>query len=179
MPSTSRRRLLAGAAGLCVALAGCASGTTDAGEATESTDDAPTTGAASPTPFPAAGVDFPDGPTSPPDRPADLTAASVRRYVREYERRYAYNGLYDGPETEISLTCEVTSVEREGPGYRAVVACSGYADAPGTATGTGTPIVVHADWGSRPVTYLVSERTTVRRRGTGSGAGSGSATSQG
>lgn len=171
MPSTTRRRLLALATGALGALAGCAglapSRDSPAGDRPTG-GDTETTPAASPTPtaFPGDGVEFPDGPKAPPERPDPLTADSVREYVREFEYRYAYNSLYAGPNTAVSLTCEVESVEERGPGYRATVQCSGYADTRGesTAEGTATATVVHADWGTQTVVYLVDEDTTVRRR---------------
>lgn len=151
-----------------VLLAGCLGGP---GSPAETTGDSPTTNAASPspatplTPFPDTVVPFPDGPKDRPDRPADLTAETVREFVRTHEYRYVYNRLWYGEATEVSVSCEVQSVERVGDGYRAVVGCRGYSNTRGT-TGpneTGTAAAVHADHFTRYYAYLVDADSLVRR----------------
>ncbi|MFB6160973.1 MAG: hypothetical protein ABEJ61_07325 [Haloferacaceae archaeon] len=166
MPSTRRALLTAGVA----LLAGCAGvgsapGTTDTStdSGTPRATPSGTSPRSSPDATPAGEIDFPEGPKSPPDRPAELTRETVREYVRTYERRYAYNALYDDEGTEVSLTCEVLSVEAADPGYRAVVRCSGYSETRGSSGTNGTATVVHADWGSRRFRYRVTEGTTTRR----------------
>lgn len=162
----SRRALLTAGAAL---LAGCAGGPGPAAEPTgsESPRSTPSgTATRSDTDTtPAGGVDFPDGPKERPDRPDDLTRETVREYVRTYEHRYAYNALYANEHTEVSLTCEVLSVETADPGYRVVVRCSGYSNTqdPSGTNATSTATAVHADWGSRRFVYRVTSETTTRR----------------
>lgn len=157
-----------------VLLAGCLGG---AGSPAETTGDSPTTGTASPspsptatlTPFPDTVVPFPDGPKERPDRPANLTTETVREFVRTHEHRYVYSRLWYGDATEVSVSCEVRSVERVGDGYRAVVGCRGYSNTRGTPgpNETGTATAVHADYFTRYFAYLVDADSLVRREVTG------------
>lgn len=169
MPSTRRELLTAGAVllGGCTGGVGSGSGTepTPSGSATPTSTDTPTSTGTPPAtePTPAGEIDFPDGPKSPPERPDELTRETVREYVLMYERRYAYNALYENEYTEVSLTCEVLSVDAADPGYRAVVRCSGYSNTGGPDEGTATATEVHADWGSRRFVYRVTAASTTRR----------------
>ena len=128
-----------------------------------------TPAATTPPPFPDTVVLFPDGPKERPDRPANLTAETVREFVRTHEHRYVYNQLWHGEATEVSVGCEVHSVERAGGGYRAVVGCRGYSNTRGTPgpNATGTATAVHADYFTRYYTYLVDADSVVRREATG------------
>ena len=159
-----------------VLLAGCLGG---AGSPAETTEHSPTTStessppssstpAATPTPFPDTVVPFPDGPKERPDRPTNLTAETVSEFVRVHEYRYVYNRLWYGDATEVSVNCEVRSVERVGDGYRAVVGCSGYSNTRGTPgpNATGTATAVHADYFTRYYAYLVDDDSLVRREAT-------------
>jgi hypothetical protein len=115
------------------------------------------------TPFPGYAIDFPDGPKELPERPTPLNGSSVRDYTRTVEYRYAYNSLWYGAGSEVSVDCTVDSVTKRSSGYAAVVTCTGYSNTRGTASGTVTGTVLHADWGSRTARYRVTENATDRR----------------
>jgi hypothetical protein len=172
VPPSRRRLLRLGSVALAGPPAGCISGALDAErsvpddstDASTTTSD-PTTHALAEESAPSdssareASVEFPAGPKSLPERPADLTAESVREYVRSFERRWVYNRLYRGESTEVHRECGVDSVEEYGEGFRVVVWCSAWAD-----FGEGET-TVHADYFTQYATYLVGPDATVRRDG--------------
>ena len=186
---TTRRALLGACAGVVAALAGCVSdggppGGTDSstGTSTREATDTPTptavptddrttdgsetgtVGAGTPSYRP---VDFPDGPKSPPAVPSTLTAESVRTFVRTHEYRYAYNELWMGEGTEVSLDCSVRRVGRIDDGWRAIVRCTGYANRQAAVpNGTSTATAVHADYFTQYWAYRVAEESVRRRRAT-------------
>jgi hypothetical protein len=135
VPPTRRRAVRLAGVALAGSLAGCLSGavdvtdsedgettgtessatTTDSGGATHSgtvqTTDQPTAypvGAG--TALPEGSVEFPPGPKSRPERPADLTPERVREYVLTSERRWVYNRLYRDDSTDVHQDCGVDSV---------------------------------------------------------------------
>lgn len=113
------------------------------------------------TPLPDETVDFPSGPKEPPERPASLTEATAREYVREYERRYVYNELWTNEDSVVGVACEGERVEYVGVGYRVVVSCRGQ-----SKTGGSDPnaTVVYGDWFETTRTYLVDDDSLIRRR---------------
>lgn len=174
--SPSRRGLLRlGSVALAGSLTGCASGALkvrESGDSNSTADTADSTTASDPTTHALgvetslpdssgseASVEFPDGPKSRPERPADVTAANVREYAKTFERRWVYNRLYRGKSTEIRQECGVDSVVKYGEGFRVVVWCSAWA----TTDRNGTTI--HADYFTQYATYFVGPNSTVRRDG--------------
>lgn len=153
---TRRRAVAAVLLALALTTTGCAG--TGTGVSTSATE----TGAAS-TPLPQGSVDFPDGPKDSPERPAVLNESSVREYVNVLEYRIAYNSLWVGEYTEVSLSCRVDGVAEESWGYEAVVTCTGHSnpDVPESATATPGP---HADWFTQSFRYRVGADTTHRQR---------------
>ena len=183
----SRRRVLhVGAVALAGSIAGCTSGIlsekSEDGDGTtsataesptiESTDSEGTTDRAAEaedrttlptgmdTSLPEGSVEWPEGPKSPPERPAVLTAESVREYVHAFEYRYVYNELHYDEPTEVHEECGVESVSEYGEGFRAVVWCSAYSN-----TGGDGGTTLHADYFTQYATYFVGPDTTVRREG--------------
>jgi hypothetical protein len=156
------RVVLAALASLALVTAGCAGTPTDEPTTTPTGRSA---GSASPSPTgpPSGTVDFPDGPKSAPTRPPTLNESSVREYVRAHEYRYAYNSLWMGEYTEVTLDCRVDGVTRRAWGYEAVVTCTGYSntDVPENSTATPGP---HADWFTQSFRYRVSADATERVR---------------
>lgn len=136
-------------------------GTTSSEEGTgDSTTSEPTTHSVGvDTSLPEGSVEFPEGPKSRPERPADLTAETVREYVRTFESRYVYNRLYHDETSGVHEECGVDSVEEYGEGFRVVVWCSAY------ATYQSDGETVHADYFSQYATYFVGPDSTVRREG--------------
>jgi hypothetical protein len=176
MPSA--RSTLAVAA--LLVLAGCLGGappgtgapSPDAADTDAPDDGSPsetTPAAATYTPLPDRSTPFPEGPKSPPERPAELTAESLRSYLTTYERRWVYNEMYPGPnknyEAHVS-DCEVRWLDERDVGYVAVVSCTAYAEYETMPAENGTPVRVHADWFTQSFTYLVDEDAVVRRRPT-------------
>lgn len=168
VPPSRRRLLRLGSVALAVSLAGCASGALDAGES----EGESSTAASDPTTH-ALGVDtslpdsseseataeFPDGPKSPPERPAELTAGTAREYVETFERRWVYNRLYRDESSDIRQECGVDSVAERGAGFRVVVWCSAWANSGAAET------TIHADYFTQYATYFVGPNSTVRRDG--------------
>ena len=168
MPPSRRRVLRTGSVLLAGSLAGCVSGaleTRESEDGTATSDSNPTThalGVDTSIPGdsgPEATAEFPDGPKSPPERPANLTAESVRRYVRTFERRWVYNLVSSGEPTDIQQKCGVDSVAERGGGFRVVVWCSA------SATTESDGKTVHADYFRQYATYFVRSDSTVRRDG--------------
>jgi hypothetical protein len=175
MPPT-RRALLASVAALA-STGGCLAGGDESSTTTESTRDPPSPASTTETPaaetdrstegrtpFQGTPVDFPDGPKAQPPIPDRLSRESVREFVHTHEYRFAYNQLWYGSGTDVTLSCEVGTVEDVGVGYRAVVTCRGSSTVRGTvenSTKTRTPI--HADWFDQTYVYLVDEETVIRR----------------
>jgi hypothetical protein len=125
-------------------------------------DASPTDGRATGTPLPGSPVDFPEGPKDRPDRPATLNESSVREHVRTFEYRLAYNSLWYGEGTDVTLDCTVESVSETPYGYTAVVSCTGYSETQGTAASTATQTVLHADWETQTYRYRMSGNATAR-----------------
>lgn len=159
-----------GSVALAGSLAGCASGALDAEESTGSgatAAESDSTTTAEPTThelgadrsLPDGETTFPEGPKSPPERPADLTAERVREYVSTFERRWVYNRLYRGESTEVHRECGVDSVAEYGEGFRVVVRCSAWAN-----SGAGET-TIHADYFTQYATYFVGPNSTARRDG--------------
>ncbi|WP_380676393.1 hypothetical protein [Salinigranum sp. GCM10025319] len=128
MPPT-RRALLAAAGAVFASTAGClafgdepstpTASTVAPSPSTPETDRPPDTR----TSFEGTTVNFPDGPKEQPPIPDPLTEESVREFVHTHEYRFAYNLLWYGSGTDVTLSCEVGSVEDVGVGYRATVTC--------------------------------------------------------
>jgi hypothetical protein len=142
---------------LVVVTAGCVGtdpGTQTGGpDPTETSTTASDPAATSTTPPPpSGGVDFPEGPTEPPDRPAAFNAPSVREYVESYEYRIAYNSLWVNENTSVTLDCRVDDVTERTWGYEAVVTCTGSSETNG----------LNADWFTQTYRYRVSESTLDR-----------------
>lgn len=166
-----RGALRLGAVALAGSVAGCSTGLLGKGsDATgTTTDGAPGNGTSGGEPtthptgvdtsLPEGSVEFPEGPKSRPERPAELTAASVREYVAAFERRWAYNELHRGRSTSVRLECAVESVSERGEGFRVVVRCAA------RATDSGGETTVHADYFARYATYFVGPDSVVRREG--------------
>lgn len=114
-----------------------------------------------PTPLPPGSIEFPDGPKEPPERPADLTAESVRQYVVTFEYRYVYNQLWLNQYTEVTLECRVDDLTERSWGYEVVVTCTGHSNTrpPENATATPGP---HYDYFTQSYRYRVSETATRR-----------------
>lgn len=181
MPPSRRRALQLGATVLAGSVAGCTSGLltdeSDSGEpgssetttteptttdstTTDSTTTEPTTHSLGvETSLPEGSVELPDGPKSPPERPEDLTAETVREYVKTFEYRWVYNHLYHGETTEVHEECGVDSVTEYGKGFRVVVWCSGWANYESDGE------TVHADYFTQYATYFVGSNSTVRQEG--------------
>jgi hypothetical protein len=137
-----------------IGLAGCTGGPgtqpTDTGQPT------PTTA----TTLTAEPVTFPEGPKSKPERPEELSNATVRRYVHEMESRIAYNSLWRGNYSQVRVDCTVEQVTKDGRGYEAIVSCSGYnqIEPPENTTATSGPVYDY-EGASR---YFVIENVTRR-----------------
>jgi hypothetical protein len=176
VPPSRRRALQFGASALVGSVAGCTSGlltdesdsdergtatsTTPDSTASDSTTTGPTTHALGvETSLPEGSVEFPDGPKSRPERPDDLTAETVRQYVKTFEYRWVYNKLYHDETTEVHEECGVDSVTEYGVGFRVVVWCSAW------ATYESGGETVHADYFTQYATYFVGSNSTVRQDG--------------
>ncbi|WP_137287305.1 hypothetical protein [Halorussus salinisoli] len=170
MPPSRRRALHLGAVALAGSVAGCTSGlldreseptetTTGKQSADDSTSDPTTHALGVDTSLPEGSVEFPEGPKSRPERPADLTAESVREFVATFERRWVYNELYRDDSTTVHRECGVDSVAEYGEGFRVVAWCSAWAN-----TGRGET-TIHADYFTQYATYFVGPESTVRRDG--------------
>ncbi|WP_128475926.1 hypothetical protein [Halorussus pelagicus] len=169
--SSRRRALHLGAVALAGSVAGCFSGVLDDANdettaasgpetTTEPTDESPTTHALGvDTSLPEGSVEFPEGPKSRPERPADLTPESVRTYVETFEGRWVYNDLYRGESSSVSQECGVDSVTEYGEGFQAIAWCSAWAN-----SGKGET-TIHADYFTQYATYLIGPDSTVRREG--------------
>lgn len=167
-----RRVLRLGAGALAGSLAGCLSGAldessdattegdaTDEGGVTNATTEQTTLPMGVDSSIPEGSASLPAGPKSRPERPSDLTAESVREYVRTFEYRYVYNELHADETTAVDVECGVESVEANGDWFRAVAWCSGYANAERDGE------TVHADAFAEYATYFVGPDSTVRREG--------------
>lgn len=165
--SPSRRRLLrVGSVALAGSLAGCTSGALDAERSATRDSSDPTTDRRQTThalgagaSLPEGSTEFPDGPKSRPERPADLTTTSAHEYAKTFERRWVYNRLYHGKSTEIRQECGVDSIAEYGEGFRVVVWCSAWANSDRNGT------TIHADYFTQYATYFVRQDSTVRRDG--------------
>lgn len=118
------------------------------------------------TPLPNETVSLPEGPKVAPERPAELTAETVRRYAHTFEYRYVYNALWYDEYSDVTADCEVDTVERVDVGWQAIVTCTAYSNTGGPTDGTASPTELHADWFTQSFTYLIDENSTVRREGT-------------
>lgn len=94
----------------------------------------------------------PEGPESPPERPATLSADSAREYARDYEFAYTYNDLHEPGADTVKTHCDALVSAKTGRSFYVVATCTGYAD-------IGT---VHADYGSMPVLYYLTDHRTER-----------------
>ena len=149
-----------------ILLAGCVSGpgqspTADESEPPTATDE-PTTDVV--TPGENATVEWPDGPKSQPERPADLTDETVREFVKTHEYRYVYNSLWYSEHTSVSLECSVEKVGPAGDGYEVIVSCTGYSNTRGPTSGTETATELHADYFTQTFVYYVDENSLRRSR---------------
>jgi hypothetical protein len=147
----SRLAILALVGLLC--LAGCtgAPGT----QPTDTTHSTPTT-AATPTAEP---VTFPEGPKSKPERPDELSNASVRQYVYEMESRAVYNSLWRGNYSQVTVRCEVEEVTQHDDRYEAVVVCTGFNNVRPPENSTATP-GPHYDYFTQAFRYYVTDEMT-------------------
>jgi hypothetical protein len=146
-----------------------ASPTDPADSATTSPRGSPTTETpirAPKTPLPNRTVELPDGPKTAPERPDELTTATVREYARQFEYRYVYNSLWYNQYSEVSAECEVLWSTETDIGWKVVVSCTAYSNTGGPTEGTASPTVLHADWFTQVYTYLIDEDSTVRRDAT-------------
>ncbi len=146
-----------------------ASPTDPADPATTSPRGSPTTETpirAPKTPLPNRTVGLPDGPKTAPERPDELTTATVREYARQFEYRYVYNSLWYNQYSEVSAECEVLWSTETDIGWKVVVSCTAYSNTGGPTEGTASPTVLHADWFTQVYTYLIDEDSTVRRDAT-------------
>jgi hypothetical protein len=184
VPPSRRRALGFGALAVSGWLAGCASGILrEAPESGESPETDATTG--KPTgrnettgemaigettteelppvtveaPHPEESNEFPDGPKSRPERPVELTAETVREFVRTFEYRWVYNTLYGDETTSVHAECGVESVTEYDLGFRVVAWCSAWADSERNGT------TIHADYFTQYATYLVSDDGVTRYEG--------------
>jgi hypothetical protein len=127
---------------------------------TATTTDAPTTHALGvDRSLPEGSVEFPDGPKFRPERPDELTAESVRKYVKTFEYRYVYNKLYYDETSAVRETCGVDSVTEYGAGFRVVVWCSASSNTERNGS------TYHADYFTQYATYFVGSNSTVRYEG--------------
>lgn len=139
-----------------LALPGClSSGGNDPSEVSRTTTDSgPRTEATTSergTPDPTTPT-VPDGPESPPERPATLSADSAREYAKNYEFAFTYNDLYEPNADTVEASCEASVSAETDRSFYVVATCTGYAD-------IGT---VHADYGSMPVLYYLTDQRTER-----------------
>jgi hypothetical protein len=184
VPPSRRRALGFGALAVSGWLAGCASGILrEAPESGESPETDATTGKPTgrnettgemaigettteelppvtvETPHPEESNEFPDGPKSRPERPVELTAETVREFVRTFEYRWVYNTLYGDETTSVHAECGVESVTEYDLGFRVVAWCSAWADSEQNGT------TIHADYFTQYATYLVSDDGVTRYEG--------------
>ena len=115
-----------------------------------------------PTPNPSPDVE----PVTYPDPPASVSSQAIRAYVTNFEERYLHNHelAQKGNVTYLETYVEDISVARHGAVY--VVRLDSYTNG-GTLEheGEGTPIEIHWDGASQPVTYLVTEDRLLRGEG--------------
>lgn len=90
-------------------------------------------------------------PIQQPEKPNNLTRATVAEFVRRTEYVRTYNEYREGM-SEISVDCEANVTERTASGFYAVAACGGYASNEN----------VVADFGSTVIPYFVNDTETVR-----------------
>ncbi|MFB6160310.1 MAG: hypothetical protein ABEJ61_03935, partial [Haloferacaceae archaeon] len=102
----------------------------------------------------SGGVDFPEGPKDPPERPPALNESSVREFVHGYEYRIAYNSLWVNENTTVTLACRVDDVTEQPRGYEAVVTCTGSSKTDG----------LNADWFTQSYRYRVTGTAVDRTR---------------
>jgi hypothetical protein len=159
--STTRRRLLAAAAGTAFAgaTAGCLGDTlgTDSTTADGGDDptDATTTTQRTTREVTASGTyaDAPDGPNTYPDRPTEASRVPCERFVEDFESVRTYNALHESNVEELSVSATTHHDRAAHDGQYVLATASGYAN---YADG------VHADWGQAPALYYVSPDLVVR-----------------
>lgn len=161
MPSTSsRRRLLAGAAtALLASTAGCVS-SLERAPSRETTSDPPPA-AESPTTdrttraITDAGTyaDTVAGPEDYPSRPDDDGRSSAIEYAEAFEYARTYNSLHADDVEELSVSANARHVTAAHDGHYAIAAGSGYANYADD---------VHADWGQQPALFYVRNDLVVR-----------------
>lgn len=163
-----RRIFFTAALAAVLAVAGCvgapgspASPTTGTdGETPESTTSATDTVE----PYSDTEVEWPDGPKERPERPETWSESAAREFVKTHEYRHVYNGLWYGPETDVTLECEVDDSEAVADGYEVTVSCTGYSNTQTVVDEGGTPVEMHADYFTQTYTYYVDDDSIVRNR---------------
>jgi len=163
-----RRLFFTAALAAVLAVAGCVGG--PAGTASPRTDsetDSPpssTTTTDSDVAHDDTEVEWPDGPKERPDRPDEWTEATAGEFVKTHEYRYAYNSLWYGDSSDVSLECEIHGTTPAGDGYEVRVSCTGYSNTRTVVDEGGTPAEMHADWFTQTFTYYVDDDSIVRHR---------------
>lgn len=118
------------------------------------------------TPLPNRTVALPDGPKTPPERPASLSADSARELALLYEYRFVYNTLWRNDDSAVTLSCRVVDTSAFDHGYRVTVSCRGYAETEARSVPDASgPTPVRDEWPERTVTYLVDEDSVIRQTG--------------
>lgn len=160
-----RRSFFTAVFALSLALAGCVGAPAQSGSPTSESDTPePTTSATEAVESRSdTEVEWPDGPKERPDRPDPWSESAAREFVTTHEHRYAYNGLWFGSSTNVTLSCEVDDSEPVADGYEVAVSCTGYSNTMQTVEG-GTPGKLHADYFTQTYIYYVDSESIVRHR---------------
>jgi len=152
-----------------LAVAGCVGAPAESGSPTSDTDaddtpDPTTSDTATVEPRSDTEVEWPEGPKERPDRPAAWSESTAREFVKTHEYRYAYNGLWYGPKTDVTLECEIDDADPVADGYEVTVSCTGYSNTQTVVEEGGTPVEMHADYFTQTYTYYVDDDSIVRQR---------------
>jgi len=99
-----------------------------------------------------------------PERPADLTAETVREFVADYERAYTYNGLLTEDTERVEVDVREVQVSETPGSYRVRVEARWYTWAGGLPRedGNGTTTPIHGDGPLYDVVYDVTDDRLVR-----------------
>jgi hypothetical protein len=159
-----RRIFFTAVLAVALALAGCVGAPAQSGPENGDTPESTTSATDTVEPYSDTEVEWPDGPKERPDRPDEWSESAAREFVKTHEYRHVYNGLWYGPKTDVTLSCEIDDAEPVADGYEVTVSCTGYSNTQTVVDEGGTPVEMHADYFTQTYTYYVDEDSIVRNR---------------
>ncbi len=104
-------------------------------------------------------------PSEFPEPPDQWTASSVEAYVVGVEKAYSRNDALRHESTRVTVSVSSVQVVREGESWVIQLTSRTNTWAAGTATGSGTPTVIHGDGALVPVVYRLTDRALYRTEG--------------